>query len=467
MPGYLIWLNARLYETKRLLKKTGSIFVHCDWHASHYIKVEMDKIFGHTAFVNEIVWCYKSGGASPKRYFSRKHHTLFFYTRDDLYYFKPRKEKSYNRGFKPYRFSGGQEFQDEIGWHTLVGMKDFWEIDMLGRTSSERIGYPTQKPEKLLERIITSCSPEDGVVADFFLGGGTTAAVAQRLGRRWIACDQSRVAVAVAADRLTRQVEEQTGKMFATPDFTVEHWGVYEAQRLSETPPDQFRSFVLKCFGAVIENNEKGIHAYKGAVPVWVGEPGQSKSATAEDVRKFANAVRKTLRYKQDNLREGFMLAWAFRPDAVEAAERLRRQEQTDLNFIRLDMIRIDSPRFREQVAALSTEHADYENFLTFVQPPKVEVGFKRIAPLDYKFDVSETAVLNAGAKIINVQWDFDYGARFSSTPGYSFSGSGKKTVSLQARYRFRPPPGKQRIACKVQDDKGGEGFWTDEIEVK
>ena len=168
MPGYLIWLNARLYEMKRLLKKTGSIFVHCDWHASHYIKVGMDKIFGHTAFVNEIVWCYKSGGASPKRYFSRKHDTLFFYTRDDSYYFKPQKEKSYNRGFKPYCFSGGQEFQDEIGWHTLVGMKDFWEIDMLGRTSSERIGYPTQKPEKLLERIITSCSPEDGVVADFF-----------------------------------------------------------------------------------------------------------------------------------------------------------------------------------------------------------------------------------------------------------------------------------------------------------
>lgn len=135
------------------------------------------------------------------------------------------------------------------------------------------------------------------------------------------------MAVAVATDRLVRQVEERTGKVFAAPDFTVEHWGVYEAQRLSETPPHQFRSFVLKCFGAVMENNEKGIHGYKGAVPVWVGEPGQSKAATVEDVRKFANAVRKTLRYKQDNLRDGFMLAWAFRPDAVEAAERLRRQE--------------------------------------------------------------------------------------------------------------------------------------------
>jgi hypothetical protein len=102
------------------------------------------------------------------------------------------------------------------------------------------------------------------------------------------------------------------------------------------------------------------------------------------------------------------MLAWAFRPDALAAAERLRRLEQTDLNSIRLEQVRIDSPRFREQVAALSTEHADYENLLTFVQPPRVEVGHRRIASRTCVFDMSERVVLNSGAKIINVQWDFD-----------------------------------------------------------
>lgn len=175
------------------------------------------------------------------------------------------------------------------------------------------------------------------------------------------------------------------------------------------------------------------IHGYKGAIPVWVGEPKQSKGATAADVQAFANAMRKTLRYKQDNLRDGIMLAWAFRPDAMEAAERLRQLEQTDLNFIRLDTIRIDSPQFREHVTALSTHNADYENFLTFVQPPKVEVGYKRIGARTYKFDVSETVVMNAGARIINVQWDFDYGKRFSSTPGYSFVRTKKKEVALGA----------------------------------
>jgi len=161
------------------------------------------------------------------------------------------------------------------------------------------------------------------------------------------------------------------------------------------------------------------------------------------------------------------MLAWAFRSDAEEAADRLRRLEHTDLNFIRLDMIRIDSPRFREHVTALSTDHADYANFLTFVQRPKVEVGYKRIAPRTYKFDVSETMVMNPGAKIINVQWDFNHnGKRFRSTPGYSFVRGPKKEVALYVQYEF-PEVGRHTVACKVQDDKGGEGMWVGEVEVQ
>ena len=451
MPGYLVWLNARLFEMKRLLKKTGSILVHCDWHASHHIKVEMDKIFGYANFINEIVWTYGLGGSS-RRAFSKKHDVILFYSRTGDYFFEKPSVPATSNMLKG----------------AAKGMLDVWsDIPSLNNMAKERIGYPTQKPEPLLERIVTSCSPKGGLVADFFSGGGTTAAAAQRSGRRWIACDQSRVAVSIAADRLVRQVEEGTGRLLAVPDFTVEHWGVYEARRLSEAPPDQFRAFVLRCFGARDEEREEGVHGYKGAIPVWVGEPGQERSVTAEDVQAFANAVRKTLRYRQDNLRDGIMLAWAFGPDAAEAAERLRRLEQTDLNFIRLDTVRIDSPRFREHVAALSTEHADYENFLTFVQPPTVEIGFKRAAQLAYDFDASESVVLNPGARIVNVQWDFDYGERFGSTPGYSFvRKGGKGEPALQARYKF-PSPGKRRIACRVQDDMGGDGIGTAEIEAR
>jgi hypothetical protein len=197
-----------------------------------------------------------------------------------------------------------------------------------------------------------------------------------------------------------------------------------------------------------------------------VGEADQKVAVTAANVQDFANVIRKTLRYKQDNLRDGIMLAWAFRPDAIEAAERLRRLEQTDLNFIRLDQVRIDSARFREHVSALTTDHADYENFLTFVQSPHVEVGHKRIASRTYKFDASDTAMMNPGAKIINVQWDFDYNGRFTSTPGFSFVRGGNKEPILQAEHIFQSS-GNKRIACKVQDDMGGEGLWIAQIDVK
>jgi len=490
MPGYLIWLNARLYEMKRLLKKTGSIYVHLDWHAAHYVKVEMDKIFGHDNFRDEIIWSHTIIGAAQNR-FPKAHETILWYAKTNEHFFdeespsaripyKDRITKNLYKDENGYYYTRGratrQVTEDEKArkafTKTYVDIEkgklsgDVWtDIPTYRVQGNERIGYPTQKPEALLERIIGTTSPQEGVVADFFCGGGTTAAVAQRLGRRWVVCDQSRVAVAITADRIARLVEETTGKIFPIPDFTVEHWGVYEAGRLSAAPLEQFREFVLRAFGAIPDGSQTGIHGTKGAVPMWVGEPSQRTAVSAKDVEDFANAIRKTVRYRQDNLREGIMLAWAFRPDAMEAAERLRELEQTDLNFIRLEQIRIDSSRFREHVTALSTNHADYATFLTFVQPPKVEVGWKRLAVRTYKFDVSETAVLNVGAKIINVQWDFDYGKRFSSTPGYSFIRSQKNEPVLQTQYEF-PQASTFRIACKVQDDMGGEGLWTGEIEV-
>jgi len=498
MPGYLIWLNARLYEMKRLLKKTGSIYVHLDWHAVHYVKVEMDKIFGHENLLNEITWHYKSFHGNVKRYFPRKHDTLLLYRKSDKWIFNrqfsgqnegtidferwndylvngyqilgsnmPMQDSRFVRFYNRWVRENGRKPGPNDVVYEVVGqsLDSVWHIKPVDPKDKNRIGYPTQKPDEVLEIVIKASSKEGDVVGDFFCGGGTTAVVAQRLSRRWVSCDQSRVAVALTADRLSRQVEVETGKLFPVPDYTVEHWGIYEARRLSEAPPDQFRAFVLSAFGAVPEEREEGIHGYKGALPVWVGEADQKRAITAADVQIFANAMRKTLRYKQDNLRDGIMLAWAFRADAVEAADRLRKLEQTDLNFIRLDMIRIDSPRFREHVTALSTDHADYENFLTYVQPPRVEVGYKRIAQCIYKFDVSETVIMNAGAKIINVQWDFDYDKRFSSTPEYAFVRKNKTEPALQTQYEF-PAKGKTRIACKVQDDIGGEGLWTAEIEV-
>lgn len=204
MDEYLREMTVRLLMMRRLLSDTGSIFVHLDWHSSHYMKILLDQIFGRENFINEIIWNYKSGGVS-NRYYARKHDVILFYAKSDRYYFSPQKEKSYNRGLKPYRFKGVKEYCDEVGWYTLVNMKDVWQVDMVGRTSSERTGYATQKPEAVIERILASAVPEGGLCADFFCGSGTLGASCEKLGLRYILCDNGGPAVMTAHKRLVKK----------------------------------------------------------------------------------------------------------------------------------------------------------------------------------------------------------------------------------------------------------------------
>ena len=206
MGAYMCFMAVRLLAMRRVLKPTGSIYLHCDPTASHYLKAVMDAIFGWKNFRNEIIWCYKSGGASPKKYFSKKHDLILWFSKSKDYVFNAQKEKSYNRGLKPYRFKGVEEYQDEIGWHTLVGMKDYWQIDMVGRTSKERSGFPTQKPLALYERIIKASSKEGDMVLDPFAGCATTCVAAQILRRQWVGIDIWEKAHEVVLDRLTREV---------------------------------------------------------------------------------------------------------------------------------------------------------------------------------------------------------------------------------------------------------------------
>jgi len=227
--SFIAMIYERLVLMRDLLAEDGSMYVHCDWRVSGFLRLVMDEIFGKNMFVNEIVWAYKSGGATDVR-FGRKHDTLFFYSKSGKYMFNAVKEKSYNRGFKPYRFKGVAEYKDEIGWYTLVNMRDVWQIDMVGRTSSERVDYPTQKPEALLERIIRASSNEGDLVADFFCGSGTTAAVAEKLGRKWIVSDLGKFAIHTTRKRMIgvqRQLKSE-GKNYRA--FEILNLGKYERQ---------------------------------------------------------------------------------------------------------------------------------------------------------------------------------------------------------------------------------------------
>lgn len=198
---YIENLSARLMMMYDLLKADGFLFVHLDWHSSHYVRLILDEIFGSENFVNEIIWQYKSGGSSD-RHFSRKHDSILVYSKRPGVKLNIPTEKSYNRGFKPYNFDGVKEYQDEIGYYTLVKMRDVWAIDMVGRTSTERTGYATQKPGELVARIVEAASSPGDLCADFFAGSGTLAYEAARLGRRFLSCDNEEIAINTCRSRL-------------------------------------------------------------------------------------------------------------------------------------------------------------------------------------------------------------------------------------------------------------------------
>ena len=189
--SYLAYMVVRILEMRRILKDTGSIYLHCDPVMSHYLKLVMDTIFGRKNFLNEIIWAYRTGGAS-KRWFGRKHDVILFYAVEvGKHVFHVRKERSYSTGTPP-GFSGVEKFYDEHGrCYTMASTRDVWEINALGRSSGERTGYPTQKPLKLLNRIIDASSNEGDMVLDPFCGCATTCVAAQELNRKWLGIDIS------------------------------------------------------------------------------------------------------------------------------------------------------------------------------------------------------------------------------------------------------------------------------------
>ena len=212
---YIGWLYDRVEELYRVLKSTGSFYLHCDWHANAYIRVNiLDKIFGDKNFVNEIVWCYSGPTTTKLQKFPRKHDTIFMYSKGDKFLFnKDAIRVPYKSGIHHSKHANVASFKgeriftfEEVKERESLGKipEDWWsDIYTVDRVRKERIGYPTQKPEALLERIIKASSNEGNIVLDAFCGGGTTCAVARRLGRKFIGIDQSVRAIELTAKRLS------------------------------------------------------------------------------------------------------------------------------------------------------------------------------------------------------------------------------------------------------------------------
>jgi len=244
----------------RLLKPTGSIYLHCDWHADAYIRVHiLDKIFGRDCFVNELIWGYQWGGVG-KRNFAKKHDNIYWYCKQNKKWIFNEKEMREAYITKDKR------------WHNNEGgklLRDVWDdIPIINTMANERIGYPTQKPLALLERIIKASSNEGDVVMDPFMGGGTTIVMASRLGRQFIGIDQSIAAVDVTDKRL------QSDGLYSQKDkhYEIEKY-YYSEEDLKAVPHFEFEKWIISKFGGIPntkQTGDYGIDGLKDGVPIQV-----------------------------------------------------------------------------------------------------------------------------------------------------------------------------------------------------
>ena len=340
--SYLRMIYPRLCLMRELLSEKGSVYVHIDWHICAYVKVLMDDIYGKDNFVNELIWCYQEREMSTRNY-NRKHDNILFYCKNkqaDIYTFNPyditepyseitlKKFKYIDENGKRYRLRGKngtndpkeenentyRQYLDE-GTGTLP--RDWFNLPILNQAANERLDYPTQKPEKLLERIIKASSNKEDLVCDFFGGSGTTAAVAERLGRKWITTDIGKPASLVMRKRFIDQ---------EVKPFLYQSIGDYQKEAFRNNKRykhvGDLSQVVLGLYGALPftpeQTNDRNFGYIKGSrTLVMVDSP--NRLTTAATIRRAVEAKASLLGGDWEKV---VVLGWNFAFDISQAIQK-------------------------------------------------------------------------------------------------------------------------------------------------
>lgn len=326
---YANHLVERVRKMYAKLKDGGSFYLHLDWHICHYMKVELDKIFGYNCFQNEIIWSYRRW-PSPSNHYQRMHDTILFYSKGSS------GPSIFNVEFEPNspsyekRFKGKTQMLDPETRTRKITLeansrglprRDVWEISIIAGFSNERLGYPTQKPLALLERIIKTSTNRGDLVMDAYCGCGTTMAAAQKLGRRWIGIDISQSAI--------RVVEQRLRKMGAT-NFES-HGLVKSLKELRELDPFEFQNWAI--------NAVYGQHSPKRVSDMGIDgftflqqHPIQVKRSDNVGRPIVDNFVAALQRQKDS---KGMIIAFSFTSGAVDEVARLKREDGINIELIK------------------------------------------------------------------------------------------------------------------------------------
>jgi DNA modification methylase len=493
---YIDWLKERVELMYRILKNTGSIFLHCDWHADAYIRVWiLDKFFGEQNMRNHIVWRRTNAKSNISQKLGIVTDSILFYSKSDL--FKPnmlygetssaqlsrykqedekglyrcenlttpgrarqfvwrgvhpsenrswcfneeKLEELYNQGLIVLQ-KNGQPRKDGLKKYLSDSegsvLNNLWDdIDRVANTSKERIGYPTQKPEALMDRIIKMASNEDDVVLDPFMGGGTTIAVAEKLNRKWIGIDQSVAAVKVTELRLSKQINLFKQDLLGT--FTTElHKYDYDTLRYKDA--FEFESWIIQQHGGepnIKQRNDLGLDGKKDNAPIQVK---RSDNVGRNVVDNFKSAVERfDKRLFDTNVAEGkpvgTIIAFSFAKGAVEEVSRLKNHHNVIIKLLRVD-----------EIVPIATK-------------PTVKITMRELSRDGRgNCEIEFLAEGYSEAGIEFYAWDFEYNEEKGFVPFTIINKSGKQTHTFKA--------GEHVVAVKVVDNDGLESIETIKLKV-
>jgi len=524
---YIAWLKERVEIMHRVLKKTGSFFLHCDWHANAEIKVYiLNKIFGDVNMRGEIIWNRSFSHNDAKKKLAVLSDTIWYYSKSNKFIYNPvysfANKEQYEGRFK-YVDENGRYYQSVSmgapigggmsailpetgkprGWYIYKGYnppENGWrysietmeEIDRKGEiiypdnpegrlrrkkyldeakgfllgnvwtdivniqgSSKERIGYPTQKPEALMERIICMASNEGDVVLDPFMGGGTTIAVAERLNRQWIGIDQSVQAVKVTELRLDKQRD-----LFSVPFSVQLH--KYDYDTLRNKDSFKFEQWIIQQFGGVCNAKQRHDFGLDGKMPD--GTPIQAKRQDSigrnviDNLKSSAERADKRLFHK--NIKEkkpvGYVIAFSFGKGAIAEVARLKLEDNIIIELVTVEKIVpiAMKPKVTVEMNVLPATKEPRTKEPGTKEPGTSVPGLK--AKGNRKIEFTAHGESEAGVEFYS--WDFDYDAEKGFKASVIIDKEGRQSHTFKA--------GVHTIAVKVVDNEGLESIETVRLKV-
>ena len=475
--SYLSWLYDTVVLLRELLKDSGTLYVHLDWHVGHYAKLVLDEVFGHEMFRNDITWWYRKWSRGNKQ-FLRNHDSILFYAKSDEQIFNIQRVPLAASTIK--RFGGKrQEFADEARTRKVVAdeasegafMPDVWDVNSIPAHSSEKVGYATQKPEALLERIIKASSNEGDLVLDCFVGSGTTVAVAEKLNRRWIACDLGRFAIHTTRKRLlsiprvkpfsVQNLGKYERQAWQAAEFQTGGENALEQQRLRE---GAYRKFILDLYHATPFNGHTWMHGLKSGRLVHVG--AVDAPVTLSDVKAIAREAWKAASSGGAARKAAAdILGWEFAFELNETARQVAAESRVDVTFKKIP---------REVLEKKAVEQGDVKFFelgALSVEPKQKgrELALKLtdfVIPIDDMPEEARKAIKQWRQMIDYWAVDWDFRDDTFHNQWQSYRTRQEPDVELSANHEYEAT-GSYKVVVKVIDILGNDTTKTLDIQVK